>query len=714
VISVSLLGVGAGATCSALIDTREKRPASSALALGLAASCVLSLAIQSHADPLVLGLPIVIGLAYVLGALPFVFGSWIVVRALRERPARSGTAYAADLAGAAAGSLGGYLGVAPLGVPTLYGVAAVIASAAALAMRPGSRIVRASLLASLALSVALFLWSEQLTPPLIGPGKDTTILDANVTRVAVRWDPLARVDVLANPETGPTEGLDTDTLFVDRAYTGPWPSNLGMFLDLGVVTPVLGGDVSVLRSSLIAAPYEALGRPSVLVIGPGGGIDIQNALLHGAARVDAVEVNRQVVALMRGRLASSSDGIYQRPGVRIFEDEARSFVRRSPDHYDLIAMTVVDSYTALASGSYALSESYLYTDEAFHDYYTHLSETGLIAAGRWYRDPPIEILRTTEVAARGFRAGGVPDVASHLFVLRQHNFGLVLAKRTAFDEGTAQAIRRFAADHGFTVAFDPLAPSEPFVSVIADRSPASLTDDRPFFFADEPTFRQEQGLPIAYVILYLALLSSAILSYVVLLLPQRIVGRSVLGDLHTRRTTFHAALVGFGFIAAEIVLLQRLTLYLGQPALALSLGLAGLLVGAAVGSALSTRRSGVASVALLSAVLLSVILISLGRVTDATLDQELPVRIGIALSVVAAAGVPLGAVFPRILTRAAAADGRLVQWAWSVNAAASVIGSIVAAAVAITAGFTTVGIGAVLSYALVALTEAPRARRAHA
>ncbi|HEX9270115.1 MAG TPA: hypothetical protein VF998_09740 [Candidatus Limnocylindria bacterium] len=708
VISVSLLGVGAGATCSALIDRLDRRPARATLAVALGASCLLGLGVQTHVDPFLVGLPAVVAAAYLLGSLPFTFGSWIIVRSLRERPERSGTLYAADLAGAACGSLAAYLGITPLGVPALYAVAATLACAAALAFEPRSRPMQGSFLASLIAIVTLFSWSEEITPPRIGPGKDTTILSANVAHLAARWDPLARVDVLEARPAGPDEAdrpLDPNVFFVDRSYSGPWPTEIGMFLDLGVATPILGGDVSVLRSSLIAAPYAMLRDPSVLVIGPGGGIDIHNALDHGAARVDAVEVNRSVVALMRGAFAASSGNVYLRPRVRVFEDEARSFVRRSSDRYDLIAMTVVDSFTALASGSYALSESYLYTDEAFRDYFEHLSENGLIAAGRWYRTPPIEIVRTAEVAARGFRAGGATNVERHLMVLRQRNFGLVIASRRAFDPSTVDAIRRFSDDHGFVVAYDPLAPSEPFISVISDEGSSSVTDDRPFFFADEPTFREERDVPFAYSILYLALVSSASLAYLFVLLPQRAIAHIRLRSAAARRTTIHASLVGLGFIAAEIVLLQRLTLYLGQPALALSLGLTGLLFGAALGSALSRRASGLRQVAILSSVLLAAILLGLGTVTDLTLDRPLPMRIAVALLAVGAAGLPLGAVFPKVLARAGEADARLVQWAWAVNGAASVIGSIVAVALAIAGGFTTVGIAAVLCYVAVGGTS---------
>jgi ABC-type Mn2+/Zn2+ transport system permease subunit len=61
-------------------------------------------------------------------------------------------------------------------------------------------------------------------------------------------------------------------------------------------------------------------------------------------------------------------------------------------------------------------------------------------------------------------------------------------------------------------------------------------------------------------------------------------------------------------------------------------------------------------------------------------------------------GVPLGAVFPKIVAQAGAADPRLVSWAWAINGAASVIGSILAVALTINVGFTTVGVVAAVCY----------------
>jgi hypothetical protein len=173
-----------------------------------------------------------------------------------------------------------------------------------------------------------------------------------------------------------------------------------------------------------------------------------------------------------------------------------------------------------------------------------------------------------------------------------------------------------------------------------------------------------------------------------------------------RRTTVQALAVGFGFIAAEIVLLQRLTLYLGQPALALAVGLAALLVGAAGGSAASAGgRIGVARAALASAIVVTVAFLAFDRIAAASLSWPLLARGATASVVSIAIGLPLGSVFPTVIASAGAHDDGLVAWAWAVNGAASVIGSILAVVAALAIGFTGVGFLAAACY-LIAVVPA--------
>src|SRR5205809_7485405 len=170
VISVSLLGVGSGATLSGVFDRRSRRPSLSALALAAAASALAALFLETHIDPGV-ALPAAILVAYLAGALPFVFASWIVVRSLREAPSRAGRLYSVDLAGAAAGSLLAFAGLPALGAPGLFGLSAALSALAALVVA-GIRIrtVAGFTLAS-AIAVALTLTGDAIAPPQSGPAK---------------------------------------------------------------------------------------------------------------------------------------------------------------------------------------------------------------------------------------------------------------------------------------------------------------------------------------------------------------------------------------------------------------------------------------------------------------------------------------------------------------------------------------------------------------
>jgi hypothetical protein len=698
VISVSLLGVGSGATLSALLDGRASRPSVGALALATAASALTALFVETHIDPGT-QLAAAVLVAYVAGSLPFVFASWIIVRTIRENALFAGRLYAADLGGAAAGSLLGFVCLPWLGAPGLYGASAVLAALAAMTTgRPRLRL-GLPLAGTVVIAFTLSLWGDVLAPPQAGPEK-SAVYGQGISHLATRWDPYARVDVVdyEGRPAGEAYGF-----LMDPSYVGPRPDARMMYLDLGAATPILdgAGDLSALRATIIAAPYELLAGPRVLIVGPGGGIDIQNALVHGATRVEAIEVNRGVSDLMRGGMADYSGRVYTAPGVTVLDDEARSYVMRATESYDLIVMTVVDSFAALASGSYALTESYLYTEEAFDSYLSHLSSAGVLAVGRWYREPPVEMLQTAQLAVGALRQRGVGDPGAHLLVLRYRNFGLLLARQEPFSPAAANAIRMFAREHGFEIAYDPLDRVGPFAQGLPGDTSVPATDDRPFFFANDPG---DGRVPAAYAILFLALAPAIVLSYLLLLLPLRRVMGAMLATPAGLRITIQSLAVGLGFIAAEIVLLQRLTLYLGQPALALAVGLAALLVGAALGSAISARGgAGFARPAIVCAIVLLVGFVAIDRVAASTLAWSLAARAVVACLVSVAIGVPLGSVFPRVLSLAARHDERLVSWAWATNGAASVVGSILAVAGALAIGFTAVGLAAVACYVVAAL-----------
>ena len=715
VVSGALLGVAIAGTAAAIFDGRATRPSSAALTVASAVATIVAVLIETHIDPLTEGTLFAVAAGYVLGIAPVLFASWVIVRALRETPQSSGVLYAVDLMGAAVGGAVGFAGLGLLGDQGLYGLTAALSLAAAVVLQnPRSlRGARTALIAtaSVGIVLALSIWGEQLAPPRPGPLKNIPVdLASGMVRDAVRWDPVARIDVLRSGDQGTP---DQYGMLIDPKYTGPRARAMVIELDMGAVTVIVDStrpaDLAVFDASILGAAYTMAPRNKVLVIGPGGGADVVTALHEGARAVTAVEVNRAVISLMRGRYAAYSGGLYADPRVGLVEDEARSFIRRATDRYDLLVMTLVDNQASLEVGAYALTESYLYTEEAMADYLGHLAPGGAFAVSRWYRDPPTEIVRTFRIAVAGFERLGRPDGAQHIAVLKNGNFGLLIAAESALTAADVARLSDFASAHGFQLAYDPLHPGPPF-TLRPDEAPA--TDDRPFFFDPVPLSEMVAGrapLSYGYAILLVSLVLSGALALGLALVPiYRQARRATSTALPVGTGT--ALALGLGFIGAELILLQRLTLYLGQPSLALAIGIAALLGGAAAGSAWSMRAPlGVRRAAAASAVVLLVILLGLPAVTDATLGLPLPLRIAVALIAAGVIGVPLGTVFPKLITRLGRIDPVLVSWAWAVNGSASVVGAIIGTGIALALSFTALGIVSVACYGLAALF-APRER----
>lgn len=298
-------------------------------------------------------------------------------------------------------------------------------------------------------------------------------------------------------------------------------------------------------------------------------------------------------------------------------------------------------------------------------------------------------------------------------VVRSGEFGLMLVRAQEFDAGNIKVVRDFAGVHGFEVAYDPVGRSGRLAATFSSNDQSSpSTDDRPFFFDSVPlreVLAGRQALPQGQQTLVAALITALLLSFAVIILPlRRTVSRA--DARFVRWVTGYALLLGTGFIVVEIVLLQRLTLYLGQPTLALAVGVAGLLSGAAVGSA-SIRRipGGLRGSVIGSTAALAAVLLILPVAADATLAAPLGVRVIVALLFALALGLPLGTAFPRVLGAAGAHERNLLAWAWGVNGVASVIGSILAAGLALETGFTGLAWLAIACYVVATvLGEPPR------
>ena len=202
------------------------------------------------------------------------------------------------------------------------------------------------------------------------------------------------------------------------------PPQLGIFTDGDTLSPITqyeGNPESIAYLNYLssALPYRLLKEPEVMILGAGGGMDVLMALYHRAKEVDAVEVNSQVVNLVKGDYSQFAGRIYEKSPVRVHLAEAREFAVGSNKHYDMIQISLLDSFGASISGAGALTASYLYTVEAFQDYYRRLNPGGILAITRWLRMPPRDALKLFGTAVSACDKMGIENPDQRLAMIQK-------------------------------------------------------------------------------------------------------------------------------------------------------------------------------------------------------------------------------------------------------------------------------------------------------
>ncbi len=734
-ISVAMLGVGAPGVWFAL-----RRPSSDALPrLLVAAALLVPLSIvglvkgRPLLDPNLdrLGPWLTFVILCLLGPMLALGGSICLL--LLSAPGRSiGRMYGADLLGAMVGAIGSapLLYLAP--TPVLIAASGLLPAAAAWLVRPDRR--SAPVLAAIAI-LATILWGE----PLHLRYSKLYAEQGPLTPLHELWTPTARVCVL---ETNPYKKWSAEIPWAwgfGSRYQPTSVRELWIDQDGCAGTPIenLTGDPSALTHlafDVTTVGYQVFAPQDVCVIGAGGGRDIASALSLGATHVDAVELNAAIVGLMSGPLREFSGAIYDRPGVTARVSEGRSFLERTDHRYDLLQISLVDTWAATSAGAYALSENYLYTMEAFRLYWRRLDDGGVLSISRWTDlRRPVEGARLFLLAEAALESLGVPEPRRHLLFVTGGGgaVGTLLVTRRPVDEHVLARL----AEVDRTRGFDPLWPADPgsarasFVDRILTHGTGSFeaagfdlsppTDDRPFFFQAVKILGAREGASgdesdqnfrsvdmLRTVVLVLTGLAVALF-----FLPFAL-GRSLARSPGFWSGSAYFSLIGAAFMLVEVPWIQRSILYVGHPTYAASTVLASLLLGAGLGSAASTRASRNFSnrVLLLTPFLVGVVNVLLNDVFHATMGLEPWQRIAVCAALFVPSGFCAGFYFPIGMVRFA---DRNKAWFWAVNGAFGVAASAVSLAAAMVVGFRatgTVGACAYLCAAFLALRAASAAR----
>ena len=767
IISVALLGFGASGTALTLVQHRllprfEAAFGVMAALFAFTAVAGFAVAVRVPFNPLaIVWEPAQFGwlaLEYALLIPPFFFGGAGLGLAFSRHAEAIGRVYASDLVGAGVGALGA-VGLMFLFSPTdmlrAVAVAGLLAGSLPLLHRPVAAI--ALKLAALAVALWLPLGLTALTPHMSEyKGLSTALGVPDARIVAERSSPMGLVTVVESP-TVPFRHAPGLSL----ANTQEPPEQLGVFTDadgLSAITRFSGDLASLdyLDFTTAAAPYHLLEDPDVLILGAGGGEPVLLALREGAARIDAVELNPDLAALVAEDHAEFAGRLFDRPGVALHVDEARSFVERSLDagrRFDLVQIPLRASYGAATAGLQGPQGGFDLTVEAVEGYLRALEPGGLLSATLWVKLPPRDTVKLFATAVEALEATGAQDPGAHLALLRGWSTATLVVGRDPLSPAQIEALRGFAADRSFDMAWYPgMAPEEanrfnvlerPYYNEAATAllgpereafldtykfAIAPATDDRPFFH----DFFKWRALPELYglraqggaamldmgtLIATATLVQAVALSVLLILAPLALRRHGFAPGARRGRVSLYFLVLGLAFLLIEIAFIQRFTLFLGHPLYAVAVVLAGFLAFAGVGSALAPqmergfghRAVGVATVGI-AAVALGY-LAALPPLFAALIAWPDPAKIALSLALIAPLAALMGMPFPLGIRAAAQEDPDLVPWAWGINGCASVAAALLASLLATRIGFSGVVTLAVVLY-LAAALALPRPTKA--
>jgi spermidine synthase len=652
-------------------------------------------------------LPNYINLCYVISLIPFFLAGTSLAFFYSEHAETANKLYLADLAGASFACLIVEPILFFLGAESTILLLGVISSVACVFLVASTNKRKTTTLSVIVLIVTSAFFAANVQSSSINvlsaPDKPMYRLLQNRPELRVsftKWNSFSRVDVVEG-----FEGAHIATIYVDA----------------GASTDVYKWDGQVeslqyLKDTIGFLPYCLVKNPKTLNIGSGGGVDVLIALVANSSKVTAVELNPIVIEAVN-RYRDETGDIYNNPKVELCIDEGRSFVKRSNEKFDVITLTLVDSWAAISSGGYALAENYLYTKEAFIDYINHLTDNGLLAIVRWNFEVPRLI--STTVEAFEMLGEDIHNVGKHVAVVMFQAGGsvgaLYVLKKTPFTQVEAEEFMSQTLALGslywpfyvpyvkeenepYHKLFEGSISLEQYYNEFSYRVDA-VTDDSPYFFNIEKMIPQTLSnlTTLGLSLIFLSIVIPLGFSFWA---KKR---KDMKQGVHSNPNRFPLSLfivyfsaLGLGYMLVEIAVIQKFILFLGYPTRALAVILFSLLLSSGIGSFVSghfarERKHIEKNILLACLFTVSIALIyvfTLPKIFDFLLPLYSTARIAATVLLIFPLGFFMGIPFPSGIRILHESSDESIPWIWGINGSMSVLGSIFAATVSIVLGFS--------------------------
>ncbi len=560
-----------------------------------------------------------------------------------------------------------------------------------------------------------------------------------------RYSPIARLDCISAPTIRYFPGMSF-------SFKGALPEQMLIISDADAISAVNHfeniQDLKCYDYTTSALAYHLTEKPSVCIIGTGGGSDVCQGLIEDAKKITAVEMNKQTIDWMRGKLSDFAANIYQRENVDLVNAEGRTFLETTAESFDIINISLLDSFSASAAGLYSLNESHLYTIEAIRQAMAKLKPNGLLTITRVLKTPARDAVKMFATITEALREKGIKKPEENIIMIRSWATATIVAKPKAFSKNQIENTREFTKKKCFDLVHLPglkMKETNRFHKlenpvyynaareILSERYLEFLheypynirpaTDNKPYFF----DFFKFKSLPLlmkkmprnwllfsewGYLVLAATLLQAIIASAILIILPLFIAGdvRGVASGKTLTLTYF--LLLGLAYMFLEMAFIQKMTLLIGHPVFGVAVTLVSFLFFSGCGSLVSgkVRRPGFTKICIaVAGVVITglALIILLTFAFDRLIGFTRPMRILSGLILTAPLAFFMGIPFPTGLKQTHINHKPLLPWAWGVNGFASVTAAVLGTSLAISIGFNALAVIALVCYCTAAVLAKP-------
>lgn len=671
---------------------------------------------------------------YLAISIPFVFSGICVCLSLTKFKQQINSLYAADLIGAGLGCIAIILALNIFTGPTCVIVVAFFAACAAIlfSINTTKSNVKASMM------VFIFLFLMVITNTFLNhlsPWRLTWVKN-RIENVPLyeKWNAFSRVTIVGNPEDWKspfTQGLSDTYQELRKVHS------LNILIDANAATSLLNyhhkpKEIDYLKYDITGFAHYLKSNAKVLIVGVGGGRDVLTGLAFNQSSILGVEINPIIIDILTNKFADYSGHLDKDPKVTLVNAEARSFISELQEKFDMIQISLIDTWAATAAGAYTLTENSLYTTEAWKIFLNHLNPTGILTVTRWYIPKfPGELYRLTALASQTLTGMGISDPAKHIMIFASkksaNNYptkvfvGNIILSPTPFSKESILTAENAAKKLNFSILFTPQTTTDVLFTMLAANKKKSNsvlenlgldmtapTDDKPFFFEMLKFSKFLSGKLWNQNDLYLnnnfyisanhanTIMSTLLITVVVLTLLFVITPFLITIEMSILKSAvpllIYFASIGLGFMFIEISQLQRLVLFLGTPTYGLSVVLFSLLVATGLGSLFASNNLSISNLNILSLLMILIVLGIFGAFTSALTTyfqaSSTLFRIVVAIAILFPSGLCMGVALPLGMQFANNYSTNLAPYLWGMNGATSICASVFAMAIALTSGIS--------------------------